>query len=197
MPNSVSPPRMAANPCPSADREGSIGASPDPVPDTPEPLPVEELSRLEHDKLQPAVRYDAPEAIYARYIASRQAWYDAQPTGSIKTNQQYRKAMALPQRYDKQSYEWCLDYKQMSALCVTSTGRRSWTKEEMMAYLDWSKAEDERVEAQVAEEMGDNPLANARRGVKETWQRIERDSREQEALYSVADSTDSCIFVKT
>ena len=147
--------------------------------------------------LQPAVRYDAPEAIYARYIASRQAWYDAQLAGSIKTNQQYRKAMGLPQRYDKQSYEWCLDYKQMSALCVTSTGRRSWTKEEMMAYLDWSNAEDERVEAQVAKEMGDNPLSNARRGVKEIWQRIERDSREQEALYSVADSTDSCIFVKT
>lgn len=67
----------------------------------------------------------------------------------------------------------------------------------MMAYLDWSKAEDERVEAQVAKEMGDNPLANARRGVREIWQRIERDSREQEALYSVADSTGSCIFVRT
>lgn len=164
---------MAANPCPSADREGSVGTSSDPVRDTAEPLPVEEPSRSEDDKLQPAVRYDAPEAIYARYITSRQAWYDAQPTGSIKTNQQYRKAMGLPQRYDKQSYEWCLDYKQMPALCVTSTGRRSWTKEEMMAYLDWSKAEDERVEAQVVKEMGDNLLANARRDVKEILQRIE------------------------
>ncbi|OAQ58237.1 transposase-like protein [Purpureocillium lilacinum] len=153
------------------------------MPNSRSPSPPRMPSRSEDDMLQPAVRYDAPEAIYARYIASRQAWYDAQPAGSIKTNQQYRKAMGLPQRYDKQSYEWCLDYKQMSALCVTSTGRRSWTKEEMMAYLDWSNAEDERVEAQVAKEMGDNPLANARRGVKEIWQRIERDSREQEALY--------------
>jgi hypothetical protein len=35
----------------------------------------------------------------------------------------------------------------MSKRCITSTGSREWTKEEMMAYLDWSKAEDERIEA--------------------------------------------------
>ncbi|KAF6523203.1 hypothetical protein HZS61_014731 [Fusarium oxysporum f. sp. conglutinans] len=64
-----------------------------------------------------------------------------QPAGSIKTNQQYRRAMGLPLRYDKQSYEWCLDYKQMSKRCITSTGSREWTKEEMMAYLDWTSAE--------------------------------------------------------
>ncbi|KAH8743435.1 hypothetical protein F5883DRAFT_592911, partial [Diaporthe sp. PMI_573] len=43
-----------------------------------------------------------------RYIAA------AQPTGSIKTNQQYRVAAGLPQRYDKQSREGCIDYKQTS-----------------------------------------------------------------------------------
>ena len=47
------------------------------------------------------------------------------------------------------SYEWCLDYKQMIKHCRTSTGSREWTKEEMMAYLDWSEAEDKRIEAQV------------------------------------------------
>ncbi|KAJ3455461.1 hypothetical protein MRS44_016943 [Fusarium solani] len=70
------------------------------------------------------------------------------------------------------------DYKQMSKRCITSTGSREWTKEEMMAYLDWSKAEDERMEAQVAKEMGDNPLTNKRRGVKEIWKSVERDSKE-------------------
>ncbi|RKK50684.1 hypothetical protein BFJ69_g18025, partial [Fusarium oxysporum] len=120
-------------------------------------------------------RYDSPQEIYERYVAARSAWYAVQPAGRIKTNQQYRRAMGLPLRYDKQSYEWCLDYKQMSKRCITSTGSREWTKEEMMAYLDWSKAEDERIEAQVAEEMGDNPLANRRRGVKEIWERIEAD----------------------
>jgi hypothetical protein len=103
--------------------------------------------------------------------------------------------MGLPLRYDKQSYEWCLDYKQMSKSCTTSTGSREWTKEEMMAYLDWTKAEDERIESQVAEEMGDNPLANRRRGVKEIWERIETDSREQEALHSASRKTDDCIIV--
>lgn len=42
----------------------------------------------------------------------------------------------------------------MSKCCITSTGLRAWTKEEMMAYLDWSKAEDERIKAQVAKKMG-------------------------------------------
>ncbi|KAJ0131219.1 hypothetical protein HZ326_25678 [Fusarium oxysporum f. sp. albedinis] len=97
-------------------------------------------------------RYDSPQEIYERYVAARSAWYAVQPAGSIKTNQQYRRAMGLPLRYVKQSYEWCLDYKQMSKRCITSTGSREWTKEEMMAYLDWthwSKAEDERIEAQL------------------------------------------------
>ncbi|KAG8410689.1 hypothetical protein J3459_022535 [Metarhizium acridum] len=141
-------------------------------------------------------RYDSPGAIYERYVAARNAWYAAQPAGSIKTNQQYRKAMGLPQRYDKRSYEWCLDYKQMSKHRVTATGSREWTKEEMMAYLDWSNQEDERIEAQVAREMGDHPLANKRRGMKEIWKRIEVDSNEQQALHSANSATEDCIVVK-
>ncbi|KAG6996807.1 PKS-NRPS hybrid synthetase [Fusarium oxysporum f. sp. conglutinans] len=145
---------------------------------------------------QPLLRYDSPEAIYGRYVAARSAWYAAQPAGSIKTNQQYRRAMGLPLRYDKQSYEWCLDYKQMSKRCITSTGSREWTKEEMMAYLDWSKAEDERIEAQVVKEMGKNPLANKRRGMAEIWRKAEIDSIEQETLYAAEDKAELCIVVK-
>jgi MULE transposase domain/Zinc knuckle len=128
-------------------------------------------------------RYDSPQAIYQRYVAARSAWYEAQPRGSIKTNQQYRKAMGLSLRYSKKSYEWCLDYKQMTKRCITSTGSREWTKEEMMAYLDWSEAEDKRIEAQVAQEMEGNPLGRQRRGVGEIWRMIDRDIEEQEALY--------------
>ena len=94
-----------------------------------------------------ALRYDDPRAIYQRYVEARQAWCRRLPRGSIKTNQQYRKASGLPQRYPKASYEWCLDYKQMGKTCRIPTGTRDWTKEEMMAYLDWSKSEDDRVEA--------------------------------------------------
>jgi hypothetical protein len=57
----------------------------------------------------------------------------------------------------------------MSKRCITGTGSREWTKEEMMSYLDWNKAEDERVEALVAKEMGDNPLAHKRRAMREIW----------------------------
>jgi len=93
------------------------------------------------------LRFDDPKAIYQRYVDARAAWYKAQPRGSIKTNQEYRKAKNLPSRYDKESYAWCIDYKQMSKYCATPAGSREWTKEEMMAYLDWSKAEDDRIEA--------------------------------------------------
>jgi hypothetical protein len=66
----------------------------------------------------------------------------------------------------------------------------------MMAYLDWSKAEDERVEAKVAAEMRTNPLTTRRRGVKDIWKRIETDSREQEALHSGNISVEDCIVVQ-
>ena len=62
-----------------------------------------------------------------------------------------------------------------------------------MAYLDWSKAEDARIDAQVAEELGDNPFGNYRRGVDEIWRRAERDTEEQEVLYA---AEESCIVVE-
>ena len=52
--------------------------------------------------------------LYIEHVAARSMSYAKQPAGSIKTSQQYRKAMGLPLRYDKQSYEWCSDYEQMS-----------------------------------------------------------------------------------
>lgn len=64
----------------------------------------------------------------------------------------------MPLRYGQASYEWCLDYKQMTKHCTTSTGTRDWIKEEIMAYLDWSGLEDDRIEAQVAQERQCEPF---------------------------------------
>jgi len=91
--------------------------------------------------------------------------------------------MGLPLRYDKASYEWCLDWKQMGKRCTTSTGARDWTKEEMMAYLDWDKSENDRVDAQVAMEIEGSPFSS-RRGMGEIWRAAEKDLKEREALYS-------------
>ena len=93
--------------------------------------------------------------------------------------------MGLPLRYDKKSSEWCLDYEQITKHCRTSTGSREWTEEEMVAYLDWSKAKDNCIDAQVAREMKGNPLGRERRGVGEIRSMIDRDMGEQEALYEV------------
>jgi hypothetical protein len=86
------------------------------------------------------------------------------PVGVSKTNQEYRRAMGLPLRYDQKSYDWCLESNQMTVLSTTSTEAREWTKEEMMAYLDWRKAEDDRIEARGVAEIGENPPAIIRKG---------------------------------
>jgi hypothetical protein len=133
------------------------------------------------NRAAPALKYSDPRTIYQRYVAARDAWYRAQPRGSVKTNQQYRKAMGLPQRYSKTDYQWCLDWKQMGKDCKMQKGSRDWTKEEMMAYLDWSKAEEDRVEAQVATEMEGNPFSS-RRGMRDIWEAAARDIEAQEAF---------------
>ncbi|EXK24628.1 hypothetical protein FOMG_18651 [Fusarium oxysporum f. sp. melonis 26406] len=105
--------------------------------------------------------------------------------------------MGLPLGYPKASYSWCLDYKQMGRCCKTSTGPREWTKEEMMAYLDWDKAEADRIEAQVAEETENGRLFTSRRGMGELWKIAQRDIDEQEALYAAREQEESCIVVQS
>lgn len=83
---------------------------------------------------QPPQRYDSPEAIYQRYVAARNVWYAALPTGSIKTNQQYRRAMGLPLRYDKGGMSGVLTTNKCPKCCIMPTGAREWTNEEMIAY---------------------------------------------------------------
>ncbi|KAL9566132.1 hypothetical protein ACKAV7_009750 [Fusarium commune] len=122
----------------------------------------------------PVLQPDDPCAIFQRYKEAREAWYATLPQGGLKTNQQYRRAMGLPQRYSKAEYNWCLDYKQMGRRCRAGTNMREWTKEEMMSYLDWDKAEDERVEQNVRIEMAKQPFSR-RRGMQDIWDAAERD----------------------
>ena len=148
----------------------------------------------------PSHRTDKAIAIYQRYVATRSAWYEAQSRGFIKTNQEYRKAMGLASRYDEKSYEWCLGHEQMTMLCITSTGSREWTKEEKMAYLDWSKAERDLIEAQDAAETGCNPLGKTIRDQgnlpgREPGDAEEQDAEEQDASLSGERQDKKCIIV--
>jgi hypothetical protein len=117
----------------------------------------------------PHLRYDDPRAIHQRYVASRNAWYKTQPPGTFLSNRQYRKAMGLPLGYPTSSYTWCMDYKQMGRCCITPAGSREWTKEELMAYLDWDKLETDRIEARVAQEAEGGRLLTKAWGIYGRW----------------------------
>ena len=45
-----------------------------------------------------------------------------------------------------------------------------------------SKAEDQRIDALVAAEMSGNPFASRRRGMRDIWDRVERDIEKQTAF---------------
>ncbi|KAJ3454449.1 hypothetical protein MRS44_018343 [Fusarium solani] len=130
----------------------------------------------------PTLRADDPRVIFQRYKEARAAWYAKQPREAYKTNQLYRKAMGLPMRYSKADYNWCLDYKQMGRHCKEGNSIREWTTEEKMSYLDWDKAENERVEHNVGAEMAEQPFSG-RRGMREIWDAAERDLQLQESWY--------------
>lgn len=130
----------------------------------------------------PALRADDPRAIFQRYKEAREAWFTTLPRGAYKTNQQYRRAMGLPLRYSKVEYDWCLDYKQMGSHCKVGNGTRDWTKEEMMSYLDWDRAENDRVEQNVEIEMAEQPFSR-RRGMQDIWDAAERDIMLQESIF--------------
>lgn len=44
----------------------------------------------------------------------------------------------------------------------------------MLAYLDWERAEQERVEELLVAEAGESPFRNKRRGMGSIWRRVER-----------------------
>ena len=58
-------------------------------------------------------------------------------------------------------------------------GSRDWTKEEMMAYLDWNTAEDRRVQDRVDAIVERDGVFNNRRGLTDLWKMIDEDSEEQ------------------
>jgi hypothetical protein len=59
---------------------------------------------------------------------------------------------------------------------------RDWTTEEKMSYLDWDKAENERVEENVGIEMAKQPFSG-RRGMRDIWDAAEKDLELQEEWY--------------
>ena len=63
-------------------------------------------------------------------------------------------------------------------------GLRSWTKEEMMAYLDWCQMEDTRIEARIAAQIGEG-LSSGKRGTAYIWEDIQADLTEQQRLFSL------------
>jgi hypothetical protein len=124
--------------------------------------------------------FDDPRTIYQRYVDKRERWYQTQSSNMEKTDQAYRMAMGLPASYSSTSFRWCRNRRQMGKECTDSTGTRAWTEEEMMTYLDWDRAEDDRVDASLIV----NPLDPATRGMDAIHARAHQDREEQQFLYS-------------
>jgi len=179
-PMTATPDLAAATSAPTAATSAPTAATPAPTAARPTPAAVTSVSTATSlvSITGKKVRYSHPCAIYQRYVAAREAWYTTQSRDSLKTNERYRKAMHLPQRYNKSVYEWCVDYKQMGKRCTLTRPGREWTKEEMMAYVDFDKAEDKRVETRVAAEMAVEPISR-RRGMQAIWEAAGRDLEEE------------------
>ena len=62
-------------------------------------------------------------------------------------------------------------------------GNRPWTKEEMMAYLDWSDAEEARIEQRVRNDVATNGVFINTRGPGYLWEQVDEDREEQRQLY--------------
>ena len=60
---------------------------------------------------------------------------------------------------------------------------RAWTKEEMMAYIDWDKAEEDRINGIVRKDIETNGFGTRRRGQGHLWAEVDRDIEEQNRLY--------------
>ena len=111
------------------------------------------------------------------YIIARDSWYESLPIGSDKKDRLYHKRQGLLIRYIETKFSWWLDFKRMRCL----NGSKAWDKEEMTAYLDWNRVEDENIEARFAAQ--GNPMLQGRQGTTHIWENIEADRIEQEALH--------------
>ncbi|KAF5245198.1 hypothetical protein FAUST_1853 [Fusarium austroamericanum] len=100
----------------------------------------------------------------------------------------YTDARAIYQRYKadreacKAEYDWCLGWKEMGKQCRTGRSLRDWTKEEMMSYLDFDRAENERVDKQVEEELKARRFTTYR-GPDHVWKAAARDHKDQQRVH--------------
>ena len=58
-----------------------------------------------------------------------------------------------------------------------------WTKEEMMAYIDWDRVEEDRVNGIVREDVEANGFGARRRGLGHLWAEADRDIEEQSRIH--------------
>ena len=71
----------------------------------------------------------------------------------------------------------------MGKKCRIGYATRLWTMEEMTAYLDWSRAEDARIEKVVRKEVKANSFGGGTRGLGYIWALVDKDIEEQNRLY--------------
>ncbi|OBS15929.1 hypothetical protein FPOA_13340 [Fusarium poae] len=131
--------------------------------------------------------HDDGRVIYSRYKAAREEWYREQPPHR-QTDKLYRKAKGLRARYNKAEKAYVLSDSRMGRHVKRRNGLklRDWTDEEIAAYLDWDKEEEERA----YEKEAAKPLYDRNRNLNSYWEEAAVDFQSREALYNQSNAPD-------
>ncbi|KAF4332714.1 MULE transposase domain protein [Fusarium beomiforme] len=141
-----------------------LRATPPPQP-APEPLPL---------------LYLQAEAIYLQYQHDRNEWYKTLPQGVTGTDERYRRATGLPLVYEEAEYNKARGRREMGMYCIEKGRRRHWTKEEMNAWIDREKEEEQRDKQKAVEDWArDQYDPDHRVSLQRRWGEIERDLQNQ------------------
>ena len=155
---------------------------------------LQELESLSPEPENPATEVDTRpiwpgriELIYQAYLAEKTTWLATNPT---VLPAQYRSKRGLQKwskaACDRRSLRWQLPLKRLNLETETLIeGQPKWTDEEIHAWLDWDRQQEQAIEQQVEAELvaAGGYGGNSRRGVGHIHAQIETERRVETQQY--------------
>jgi hypothetical protein len=155
---------------------------------------LQELESLSPEPENPPIQADTRpiwpgriELIYQAYLAEKTTWLATNPTVQPA---QYRSKRGLQKwskaACDRRSLRWQLPLKRLNLETETLIeGQPKWTDEEIHAWLDWDRQQEQAIEQQVEAELvaAGGYGGNSRRGVGHIHAQIDTESRVETQQY--------------